>query len=179
MTALFTVLLTVVLVSLSLRVWARRTRADARLCAACGGDPEVLCAAGDGPNLTYDVTCCPTCATAAPRVDGLPHPKGWCPACHHHALTLDANRLPGPVTRVAIEEHCDACGYARSFQVPQRAPDAPRRFGVAPQGKVLAFAARGTPRATPRPEPAGALVELPAARSAPPVPPSRANDQGR
>jgi hypothetical protein len=181
MIATLSVLLTVVLVSLSLRVWARRAQRDAALCAACGGEPALVCAAGDGPNLTYDVTCCPVCATAATRVAGAPHPLGWCPACHHHTLALHAQRLPGPATAVAVEEHCDHCGHARAFEVRHGAPSTPSRFATAPQGRVLAFPADRVRAVAPRPEPAGALVSLtpPSGPSAPPAPPSRAHDQRR
>lgn len=107
-------------------------RSTHRRCPTCGVNYEVVSAAGQGPNSSYDVLACPHCSNTATVVRGARSFLPYCPSCGNRTLETPTVRLPGDPLRVEVREHCPLCHFERTFMVGEL--ETPVKLG-----KVLAF----------------------------------------
>lgn len=119
------------------------SRSTARRCPTCGVGYQVVSPAGSGPNLTYDVLACPSCANTATMVRGGRGHPAHCPACGNRTLETPSVRLPGEPIRVEVREHCPMCRHERTLVVGDTLH---LPHGHAPLGKVIPFPTDRTPR---------------------------------
>jgi hypothetical protein len=109
-----------------------RRRPTEPQCPACRVDYEIVSAAGQGPNASYDVLACPFCANTTTRVHGARSAVAWCPACRSRSLQTRGVRLAGEPLQVEMHEHCTECEYERDYVVGEGGLDRPL-------GKVIPF----------------------------------------
>jgi|JI7StandDraft_1071085.scaffolds.fasta_scaffold411398_2 hypothetical protein len=124
-------LLVITFALFALALWLIRGRVPDRRCPSCEVDYEVLSAAGAGPNQTYDVLACPSCANTLTCVQGTRSSLAWCPACRNRALDTPSVRRPGDTLTVEVRELCLLCGHRHDYTLstpPER-----------PLGKVIPF----------------------------------------
>jgi hypothetical protein len=117
----------------------RRARQMERNCPNCHAEYELISAAGDGPNASYDVLACPFCVNTSTRVHGTQSELAWCPACRNQTLETPSLRLPGEGRRIEVREHCGICEFERSYVVGEGE--------IRPLGRVIPFPFERTRRA--------------------------------
>ncbi len=108
------------------------SRSRNQRCPTCGVGYEVVSAAGQGVNGSYDVLACPHCSNTATVVRGARSFLPYCPSCGNRTLETPTVRLPGETVRVEVREHCPLCHFERTFTVGDL--QEPVKLG-----KVLAF----------------------------------------